>query len=391
MRAVYRIDDKCVIITDKGIKKPCADCTWLVGGYVVYGLFDGPGLACENHVAEGGEAFGGPYLGHLSGDAVVVCGGFDVADHAECEWERLTVHHGKLLVEEVRLSVGVVYKHVVDGVAVLADCHGFEEEAVAYEALVLVFAEYHLFAVAQQYCAVGAYLAVGDGVVDSVVEDHAVLEDLDYGSAFMAGGSGEDVLRCGQLDINAAGEEVAACAEHQLCRNEGVFHSSVRARLRHETACARRGVLAFGEAVDLVVEEHDVDVDVSAYGVDEVVAADGEAVAVARDLPYGHLRIGHFVACGYCGGASVDCVEAVCVHVVGQARAAADTRYHGSLVRGYSQRGHGLVESVEYGVVAAAGAPAYRLFAFIVGCCILCIHLVANYELWIMNSLGWGL
>ena len=39
---------------------------------------------------------------------------------------------------------------------------------------------------------------------------------------------------------------------------------------------------------------------------------------------------------------------------------------------GHAQGCHSLVESVEDGVVAAAGAPAHALSVFIVGGCILC-------------------
>ena len=46
-----------------------------------------------------------------------------------------------------------------------------------------------------------------------------------------------------------------------------------------------RRILALGQAVDLVVEQDDLQVDVAADGVDQVVAADRQAVAVAGDDP----------------------------------------------------------------------------------------------------------
>jgi hypothetical protein len=51
---------------------------------------------------------------------------------------------------------------------------------------------------------------------------------------------------------------------------------------------------------------------------DEMVAADGETVTVARDLPYGHLGISHLEACGDGCRTSVDGVEAIGVHIVGE-------------------------------------------------------------------------
>ena len=110
---------------------------------------------------------------------------------------------------------------------------------------------------------------------------------------------------------------------------------------------------------------------------DEVVAAYGEAVAVAGYLPHGHLGVGNLEAGGDGCRTSVDGVEAVGVHVVGQARAAADAGDDGGAVRGHAEGGHGLVEGVENGVVAASGTPAHALSVFIVGCCVcLVFHFV---------------
>ena len=57
----------------------------------------------------------------------------------------------------------------------------------------------------------------------------------------------------------------------------------------------------------------------------EVVAANGQAVAVAGHLPYGHLWIGNLKTGGNSPAAAMNCVEAVGVHVVRKSRTAADT------------------------------------------------------------------
>lgn len=90
----------------------------------------------------------------------------------------MAVHHGELLVEEVGGGVGVMDEHVVDGVAVLADLYCLEEEAVAHEAHFLVLAEEHLLTVDEVDGALCTVFLVGDEVVDTVVEDDAVLEDF---------------------------------------------------------------------------------------------------------------------------------------------------------------------------------------------------------------------
>ena len=68
--------------------------------------------------------------------------------------------------------------------------------------------------------------------------------------------------------------------------------------------------------VNLVVEEHQVDVDVPSDGVDEMVSADGQSVTVTAHLPDAEFRIGHLHTCGDGRGAAVDAVEPVGVHIV---------------------------------------------------------------------------
>jgi hypothetical protein len=121
------------------------------------------------------------------------------------------------------------------------------------------------------------------------------------------------------------------------------------------------GVLAFGEAVDPVVEEEDLEVDVAAQGVDEVVAADGQCVAVAGDDPDGQVAAGGGESGGDGGGAAVDGVHPVGVHVVREAGAAADAGDEDDVLLGQAEFGHEALHGGEDGVVAAAGAPAHFL------------------------------
>ena len=106
------------------------------------------------------------------------------------------------------------------------------------------------------------------------------------------------------------------------------------------------------------MQEH-VEVDVTAHFVYEVVTTDGEAVAVAADLPNGHLRVGGFETGGNSTTTAVDGVEAVGIHIVRQTRATSDARDNGSVVWGYAYFSHCLMKGGENEVVATTGAPAY--------------------------------
>ena len=74
---------------------------------------------------------------------------------------------------------------------------------------------------------------------------------------------------------------------------EWIFYRTVGRRLADETTRRGRGILTFGQTVDAVVQQNHVQVDITAYGVDEVVTADGQTVTVAGDLPYRQVGIGN--------------------------------------------------------------------------------------------------
>ena len=83
--------------------------------------------------------------------------------------------------------------------------------------------------------------------------------------------------------------------------------------------------MAFGQTVDAVVQQNHVQVDVTAYGVDEVITADGETVTVTGDLPYRQVGINNLGTCRDGGSTSVNSLHCIRIHVVGQTAGTADT------------------------------------------------------------------
>ena len=81
------------------------------------------------------------------------------------------------------------------------------------------------------------------------------------------------------------------------------------------TECARRE-LTLGHTIDPVVEEQQVDVDVTTASVNEVVATECGAVTVAGNHPNGEVRIGQLNACSSGSSAAVNTMETVSVHVI---------------------------------------------------------------------------
>ena len=105
---------------------------------------------------------------------------------------------------------------------------------------------------------------------------------------------------------------------------EGVVEAAERRRLGDLPELARGRVLPLGEPVDLVVDQQDGHVDVAPAGMDEMVAADREGVAVTGDDPHVQVRASHGQAGGDGRRPPVDRVHPVGVHVVREPGRAAD-------------------------------------------------------------------
>ena len=62
--------------------------------------------------------------------------------------------------------------------------------------------------------------------------------------------------------------------KHQLPWVEGLLNRSVGRGLGDSPELGGWAILPLGQTIDLVVEQQDVDINVSAYGVDKVVSPD---------------------------------------------------------------------------------------------------------------------
>ena len=196
----------------------------------------------------------------------------------------------------------------------------------------------------------------GGGMVD-----HAVLEDLDERRAAVGGGPPQDLLQMLGVGVLRARHESRLGADGHRDRIEGVVDRSQWGRLAAVSEEGGGRVLPLGETVHLVVEEHDLDVHVAPDAVQQVVAADGEAVAVAGDDPHGQVGVHRLQPRGDGGRPPVDGVDAVGVHVVREAARAADARDEDDLLPGDADLRKDLLHLREDGIVAAAGAPPHLL------------------------------
>ncbi len=184
-------------------------------------------------------------------------------------------------------------------------------------------------------------------------------------TAVLGGGleHGGEALAVG---VQRPSDEARLGPEGQRDRVERVVQRSHRGGLGDLPDLGGRGVLALGQPVDPVVEQQDLDVDVAAQGVDQVVAADGERVAVAGHDPDAEVLAAGRETGRDGRGAAVDGVHPVGVEVVREPRAAADAGDEDGVLALDAQGGEELADGGEDGVVAAAGAPADLLVGGVV-------------------------
>src|SRR5207244_986345 len=210
---------------------------------------------------------------------------------------------------------------------------------------------------------VGSLLLGRDLLEGAVVEHVAVLVDLHEGRPPVLVGPAEDLHHVLAVHVVGSGHEAGFRPQGQAHGVEGEVDRSERGRLGHLPLLAGGRVLTLGQPVDLVVEQQDGEVDVAAQGVDEVVAAYGERVAVARHHPDVQVGPGQGQPGGDGGGPPVDGVHPVDVHVVGEAGRAADAGDEDHVLPAHAQLGHEHLHCGEDRVVPAPRAPAHLVVA----------------------------
>ena len=232
------------------------------------------------------------------------------------------------------------------------------------QTFVFVLAEDHFLAMAENDAVLLSLFAIGDPRMRSVIENHTVNETFNNRRTFVLLRGYKAIDRRRHIDIERAGKERTTCAEHQLCRNKRTLYRSERRGFGDKSFRAGRRILTFGQTVDAVIEETDIEIDVSAYLVDEMVSSDSEAVAVAGHLPNGQFGM----ACLHAGSdrtaTTLNGIETVGIEIVRHSAGTTNTGDDCHLVGRDSYLRHGFLKRHADSVVAATRAETYILIGF---------------------------
>ena len=302
-------------------------------------------------------------LSKLCVDSIVVGWSLHVADHAEGDGETIFgCHHGEFQLQGVIFTVGIMHKHIVDGIAILTDLYHLQAEALLHETELIVLTKHEFLAMLYINGILLTTLVVVYDIVAVVVEDHTVLQDLTDRSTLVLIGSLQNLHRSLGIGSHGTGEEVSTGTEAEFGRTEGILNCTVRTRLRHEATGRGGRILALRQTVDTVVEQDHVQVDVTTVGMDEVVTTDSQSVTVARHLPDGEVGISHLRTSSDGGSTTMNGVHAVGSHIVRQTARAADTTDHCNILGSHADLSHGLMERCQEEVVTATRTPTRLSF-----------------------------
>ena len=129
--------------------------------------------------------------------------------------------------------------------------------------------------------------------------------------------------------------------------------------------CGR--VLPLGQAIDAVVEQYDVDVNIAPNRVQEMIAANTQPVSITGDDPNTQIGSCRLETGRECRCATVNTVDPIGVDVIWKSTGATDAGNEDRFFGRNAQRWQDLFHLRHDRIVAAAGTPAHLLIAGEVG------------------------
>ena len=215
---------------------------------------------------------------------------------------------------------------------------------------------------------VGTKLFISHITVNIIIENHTILQQLHHRRSFMAGCFYQYFLRNRHLHIERTSEERSSRPENEFCRNERIFHRSIRRRFSNETSVARRGILAFRQTVYLIIHQDHIDIHIPTYRMNKMVPTDSQTVAISRNLPYRQIGIGRLHPGSHSCGTTMNRMKTIGIHIIRQTRRTADTRNHHRFVGRHSQCRHSSLQHSHDRMVSTTRTPTYILVAFKILC-----------------------
>ena len=160
----------------------------------------------------------------------------------------------------------------------------------------------------------------GEYIEGPIVEDVAILIDFEERRTVVCMRPTNHLLQMFRVAIHTARYERSIGTKGQCPRIEWMIETSVRGRLRYFMFFAGRRILPFGESVNLIVEQQNLHIEITAQQVNEVVTTNAHSVAITGYNPHAQLGANCLEAACHGGCTTVNRVHPIRIHIIREAR-----------------------------------------------------------------------
>lgn len=308
-------------------------------------------------------SFGGDHFFDLQRHHFFVTGAVSFVEHAERPG-KMTFHTGiiKHANEDLRfVEIALIMHPQIICAGIFSQLNDHRPEAVQFDAFVALCAKDQGLALLQEEGIIGFGRLLSEHFKNAIIEDIAVLIDLQEGRTLVLMAADKRFLQVLGIAVHCPGNKGGIRSHGQGQWVEWMVDTAEGGGLGYFILFRSGGILPFCKAIDLVIEQHHVHIEVAAEQVNGMVTADAQAVAVTGHDPNAEVGPGCLQSAGNGCCTAVDGVHAVRIHIIWEAAAAADSGDDHNIFFGDPQSGHDLLYLRQDGIVAAARAPAYFL------------------------------
>jgi hypothetical protein len=330
---------------------------------ILWGLSDGPGLTAPQQLIQIALSFAGDNLFDLHVQHLFITRSVVLIKNAKWAgqmsfYARIVEHpHQDLGLEEIVL---VVYPAIAFA-EILAKLDDNGSEAVESDAFLALRTKDKGFALLEEQGLQGLRTFFCVDLEGAVVEDITVLIDLEEGSALMGVTPDQHLLQVFGIPVHAPRDEAGIGPPGKREGIERMVKAAERRRLGNLSFFRSGRVLPLCQAVDLIIEKQDVNVEVPAQQMDRMITPDTQAVAITRDYPDAEFRPRRLQSRRDGGRPAMDRMHTIGIHIIWEPAATADTGNDHDVFAGYPKGRHDLLYLREYRIIPATGAPTHFL------------------------------
>ena len=319
-------------------------------------LLDDPGVSTVEQLFQISRAHATDGILHLSFHELVVGRLSYRVKHSDGNWKFGVLHPGQHVCEAGIRGMRVVHEQVGFGDSV-AKLNDLKLDSIEANTFVAVFPKDHGLAMLEIDRAILAVLSLGEMFERSIVEDVAVLKYLHERNTLVVGRLREHRAQVLHVNINRATDKRCLVCKRYAQGINRIVNRTLWCRLGLLSKFRRRRILPLRQSINPVVEQNDVDIQVTSDYVHEMIATDAQGIAITRDDPYGKFRTRGLDARGHSRRPAMDAMKSVAVDVVGKSTRTADARNENEVLSRDLEIRQRLLRLRKNGVVSTTRAP----------------------------------